>query len=123
MEPEEEAKLRAEYRAIAERRVRLGLLLAEVGKRNNIEVSSEELNRSIVARARSFPGQERQVFDYYTKNPGSLQELRAPLFEDKVVDHILGQAKVTDRPAKPEDVTRDPDDESKPEGAEDKKPA
>lgn len=108
----ETSKLKVEYREIAERRVRLGLLLAEVGRRNGVDVTPEELNRAIVGRARAFPGQERKVFDYYTKNPGAIQELRAPLFEDKVVDLILGQAKVVDRVVTVEDLMRDPDDDS-----------
>jgi trigger factor len=107
---EEEAKLQAEYRAIAERRVRLGLLLAEIGRRNNIEVTNEELSRAILARARGFPGQERKVFEYYTKNPQALQEVRAPLYEDKVVDHIVSQAKVAERVVSIPELLRDPDE-------------
>jgi trigger factor len=105
------AKLKAEYRDIAERRVRLGLLLAEVARRNNIDVAPEDLNRAIVARARQFPGQERKVFDYYTKNAQALQELRAPIFEDKVVDHILSKAKISDRVVTAEELAKVPEDE------------
>lgn len=108
---EETIKLKAEYRDIAERRVRLGLLLAEVARRNDINVTPEELNRAIVARARSFPGQERKVFDYYTKNANAIQELRAPIFEDKVVDYILAQAKVTDRAVTVDELKRGPEDD------------
>ncbi len=108
----EEIKLQVEYRAIAERRVRLGLLLADIGRRNGIEVSNDDLSRSLMARARGFPGQERKVFDYYTKNPSAMQELRAPLFEDKVVDHILSLAKVVDRTVSIAELMREPDDET-----------
>jgi trigger factor len=93
-----EEAARAEYRRIAERRVRLGLLLAEVGEKAGVKIEDDEMTRAIIERARSFPGQEKTVWDYYRKNPKALAELRAPLFEEKVVDHILGLAKVTDVP-------------------------
>jgi trigger factor len=92
-----EEAARADYRKIAERRVRLGLLLAEVGTKAGVKVADEEMTRALVARARSFPGQEKQVWDYYRNNNQALAELRAPLYEEKVVDHILGLAKVEDR--------------------------
>jgi trigger factor len=88
---------RADYRRIAERRVRLGLLLAEVGEKAGVKVDDSEVTQALVQRARAFPGQEQQVWDHYRKNPQALAELRAPIFEDKVVDHIVAQAKVTDR--------------------------
>jgi len=106
--PEEE--LKAEYRTIAERRVRLGLLLSEIGRRNDVQVTQEELNRAVVAEAQRYPGQERQVFDFFRKNPQAIDSLRAPLFEDKVIDYILGQAKVNDRTVSIEELARDPDD-------------
>jgi trigger factor len=106
--PEEEVK--AEYRQIAERRVRLGLLLSEIGKRNNVQVTQEELNRGLIAEARRFPGQERQVLEAYTKNPRALDALRAPIYEDKVVDHILNSVSLTDRTVTAEDLTRDEDE-------------
>ena len=84
-----EEAARAEYRAIAERRVRLGLLLAEVGAKADVKISDEEMTPALVARARAFPGQEKQVWDYYRNNPQALAELRAPIYEEKVVDHIL----------------------------------
>lgn len=87
----------AEYRSIAERRVRLGLLLSEVGTVNNIVIRQEEVNRLIAQEARQFPGQEKMVFEFYQKNPQALAQLRAPLYEDKVVDFIIELAKVTDR--------------------------
>ncbi len=92
---EEAAK--AEYHKIAERRVRLGLVLADVGEKTKVEITEEELREALFRRARSFPGQEREVIDYYMKNEQAMAELRAPIFEDKVVDHIIRQAKVTDR--------------------------
>jgi trigger factor len=97
---EEAAK--TEYRAIAERRVRLGLVLAEIGDRNNIKVTEEELTRAVVEQARRMPGKEQEVWDHFRKNPDALASLRAPIFEDKVVDYILELAKVTEK-----NVTRD----------------
>jgi trigger factor len=89
---EEEAK--RDYRKLAERRVRLGLILSEVGNRNKIAVSDEELNQALLQRVRQFQGQERQVYDYYRNHPEALNELRAPLYEDKVVDFIAELAHV-----------------------------
>jgi trigger factor len=88
---------RADYRKIAERRVRLGLVLADIGQKANITVSDEELSQALVARARQYPGQEREVWDFYKKNSRALAELRAPIFEEKTVDHLLGQMKVDER--------------------------
>ncbi len=90
-EPDDEAE-RQEFRAIAERRVRLGLLLSEVGLANNIEISRDELMRKVAEEARRFPGQERQVYEFYTKNPQAMAQLRAPIYEDKVVDFVLEMA-------------------------------
>ena len=87
---------RGEYRRIAERRVRLGLVLAQVGEGADIKVSDEEVDRALVERVRQYPGQERQVWEFYQKNPGARAELRAPIFEEKTVDHILAHVKVTD---------------------------
>ena len=89
---EEEA--RAEYRRIAERRVRLGLVLAQIGEKADIKVSDDEVSQALVERVRQYPGQERQVWEFYQKNPQALAEIRAPLFEEKVVDHLLSQVKV-----------------------------
>ena len=109
-----EEAARADYRRIAERRVRLGLLLAEVGAQSDVKVSDEELTNALIARARSFPGQEKQVWDFYRKNPQAMAELRAPLYEEKVVDHILSKAKVTDKPVSREELLRPEDDEEAP---------
>jgi trigger factor len=92
-----EEKARAEYRAIAERRVRLGLVLAEIGDRNGIRVTDEEVGRAIAERARQFPGREQQIWNYYRNNPAALAAVRAPIFEEKVVDFILELATVTER--------------------------
>jgi trigger factor len=88
---------RKEYRAIAERRVRLGLVLGTLGEKEGIQVNEQELQQSLMARARQFPGQEKQVFDHYRKNPGALIELRGPIFEQKVVDFLVSKAKVTEK--------------------------
>jgi trigger factor len=106
--PEEEVK--AEYRNIAERRVRLGLLLSEIGKRNTIQVNQEEVNRALIAEARRYPGQERQVIEAYRDNPRALDALRAPIYEDKVVDHILGSITLTDRTVTPEELAKEEDE-------------
>src|SRR5690606_37648195 len=113
--PEEEEK--AEYRAIAERRVRLGLLLAEVGRLNNITVTQDEVNRAMAEQARRFPGQERQVFEFFQKNPQAQASLRAPILEEKVCDFFLEMAQVTERKVGPDELMRDPDEEeAKPAG-------
>jgi len=106
--PEDE--LRADYRAIAERRVRLGLVLSEIGRRNEIQVTQDELNNAVIGEARRYPGQERQVIEYFQKNPQAIESLRAPLYEDKVVDFILERATVTDHTVTPEELMRDPDE-------------
>ncbi|MCC7284380.1 MAG: trigger factor [Acetobacteraceae bacterium] len=106
----DEATLKADYRAIAERRVKLGLLLAEIGRANTISVAENELKRAMQAQAMRFPGQEKQVFDYFAKNPQALEGLRAPIFEEKVVDFILELASVTERKVAPEELSADPAD-------------
>jgi trigger factor len=106
-----EEAARADYRKIAERRVRLGLLLAEVGTRAEVKVSDDEMTQALIARARSFPGQEKQVWDFYRNNSQALAELRAPIYEEKVVDHILGLAKIEDRKVTREELLKPIDDE------------
>ena len=108
-----EESARAEYRAIAERRVRLGLVLAEIGDQAKVEVTQEELRNALFREARRFPGQEKMVYEYFEKTPGAVQQLRAPIYEDKVVDHIVAQAKLTDRKVTREELLK------LPEGAED----
>lgn len=103
--PEDE--LRREYMAIAERRVRLGLLLSEVGRANNIQVTAEELNRAVLEEARRYPGRERQVFEFYQKNPEMVARLRAPLYEDKIIDFVLELAKPTERRVTPQELNEE----------------
>lgn len=106
---EEQAK--DEYRKIAERRVRLGLVLGEVGDKAEIQVSQDEMRRALVEQARRYPGQERMVYEFYEKNPNAIAELRAPIYEEKVVDHILEQAKPVDRKVDREELFKPEPDE------------
>ena len=106
-----EDELKAEYRKIAERRVRLGLVLGKLGEQNGITVAGDEVQRAILARARQFPGQEQQVFQFYAQNQQAQAEIRAPLFEDKVVDFIAELATVNDRKVDRETLFADPEDE------------
>jgi trigger factor len=101
---EEEA--RAQYRKIAERRVRLGLVVAEIGNENKIDVTEEEHQQALIAEVRRFPGQEQQVYDYYRKNPQALAGLRAPVFENKVVDFVAAEGKATDKPMDRNELAR-----------------
>jgi trigger factor len=102
-----EEELKKEYRDIAIRRVKLGLLLSEVGRVNDVQVSNDEMGRAIMNEARRFPGQERKVIDYYQKTPQAMIQLRAPLYEDKVVDFILDQAEVNERKVSVEEFTKE----------------
>ncbi|TDQ66401.1 trigger factor [Maritalea mobilis] len=92
-----EEKAREEYRGIADRRVRLGLVIAEIGNKNEIEVTEEEHQRALIAEVQKYPGQEQQVYDYFRNNQQALAGLRAPIFEDKVVDYVIELAEVTDK--------------------------
>jgi trigger factor len=112
-----EEKAREDYRRIAERRVRLGLVLAEVGERAGVKIADEEVTQAIVERARQFPGQEKVVWDYYRKNRQALAEIRAPIFEEKVVDHLLGQVKVADKKVAKEALFADEDAQDETEAA------
>ena len=102
--------LEKEYREIAERRVRLGLVLAEIGRGQEIQITQEEVNAALIAEARRFPGQEQQVIEMFQKNPQMVDQLRAPIYEDKVVDHILETATVTDKAVSKEDLFADEED-------------
>jgi trigger factor len=106
IDPEDKDKtddqLREEYRAIAARRVKLGLLLSEVGRRAQVDVKQDEIGRAVMSEARRYPGQERKVVEFYQNNAQALAQLRAPLYEDKVVDYIVDAAKVTERKVSPE---------------------
>ncbi len=105
-----EKKLKEEYQKIAERRVRLGLVLAEIGRANNVQVTDQELNNAIMAEARNYPGQERQVLDFYRQNPNAAAQMRAPIYEEKVCDLIFDTAKVTDTPITKEELLKEDDD-------------
>lgn len=123
-----EDELKAEYRKIAERRVRLGLVLAEIGNQNNIVVRDEEVSRALGQEASRYPGQEKQVIDFYRKNPGALAQLRAPIYEEKVVDFVLEIATVNDVTVSREALLAEDDEtpaasEAAPKKAAAKKPA
>jgi trigger factor len=107
--PEEDR--RADVRKIAERRVRLGLVIGEIGEKQKIEVTQDELKRALIARARSFPGQERMVYEFYEKNPSAVMDLKGPIFEDKVIDHIIGQAKPAERKVSVEELLKPVEDD------------
>jgi trigger factor len=109
---EEDEAAKAEYRKIAERRVRLGLLLAEVGNRNNITVTQDELNQAITREVRRHPGYERQALDFYRQNPEAVASLRAPIFEDKVVDFIVELARIPERRVSPQELLALPEADS-----------
>ena len=106
----DEATLRADYRAIAERRVRLGLLLSEIGRANGIQVAADEMTRAMRAEAGRYPGQEAQVMEFFRKNPQAADGLRGPIYEDKVIDFILELAKVEEATVSPEELSADPDE-------------
>ena len=106
-----EDKAKEEYRKIADRRVRLGLVLSEIGEKNKITVTDDEVGRAVIERARSMPGREKEVWDYYRSNAQALAQLRAPIYEDKVVDFILELANVTEKKVSREDLYKDDDAE------------
>ena len=119
---ETEDELRTEYREIAERRVRTGLVLAEIGSNNEIEVTQEEINQGLMERVRQFPGQEQEVFNYFRNNPEAMAQIRAPLFENKVIDFVIEQADVTEITVSIEELMAPPEEsEEKPKAK--KKPA
>ena len=100
-------KLKEEYRKIAERRVRLGLVLAEIGRENNVTVTDQELNNAIMAEARNYPGQEQAVLNFYRQNPNAAAGMRAPIDEEKVCDLIFDQAEVKEEAISKEDLLKD----------------
>ncbi len=106
-----EEAMQADYRKIAERRVRLGLVLAEIGEKNEIQVTEDELKQAMIEQMRRYPGQEQEVFKYFQDNPGAVAELRAPIFEDKTVDYILELANVTEKTVSREELFTVPDDD------------
>jgi trigger factor len=101
-----EQDARDQYKRIAERRVRLGLVVAEIGNQNKVEVSDEEHQQALIAEVRRFPGQEQQVYDYYRKNPQALASLRAPVFENKVVDYVADLGEVSEKTMTREELAR-----------------
>jgi trigger factor len=106
-----EEAARAEYRGIAERRVRLGLVLSEIGAKNSIQVTDDEMSRAVMERARQFPGQEQRIWEYYRKSPEATASLRAPLYEEKVVDFLLELVKSTEKTVSREELYRDEDED------------
>ncbi|WP_426418487.1 trigger factor [Bradyrhizobium genosp. A] len=107
-----EEKAKEEYRKIADRRVRLGLVLSEIGEKNKITVTDDEVGRAVIERARSMPGREKEVWDYYRSNAQALAQLRAPIYEDKVVDFILELANVTEKKVSREDLYKDDEEKT-----------
>src|SRR5437763_7532660 len=107
-----EEKAREEYRGIAERRVRLGLVLAEIGERNNITVTEDEMTRALVERTRQVPGREQEIWDYYRKNPSAVAAIRAPIFEEKVVDFLLELATVTEKKVTREELEKEDEEQT-----------
>jgi trigger factor len=101
-----------EYQKIADRRVRLGLVLSEIGEKNKITVTDDEVGRAVIERARSMPGREKEVWDYYRNNANALAQLRAPIYEDKVVDFILELATVTEKKVSREELFKEEDEKS-----------
>jgi len=106
-----EDELKTEYKDIAERRVRLGLILSDIGQANELQVEQAELNQAMMEQVRRFPGQEKEVFEYFQKTPQAIEQLRAPIYEDKVVDFVLEMAKVEDKAVTVEELMKDPDEE------------
>ena len=105
-----EEAARVDYRKIAERRVRLGLVLAEIGEEAGVKVTQEEMNAALMERVRQYPGEEKQVWDFFRNNPQAMAQIQAPLFEDKVVDHIVSKAKVTERKVSKDELTAEEQD-------------
>ena len=106
-----EEKAQEEYKTIADCRVRLGLVLAEIGEKNKISVTDDEVSRAVIERARSMPGREKEVWDYYRNNANALAQLRAPIYEDKVVDFLLELASVTEKKVTREELFKEEEDE------------
>ena len=111
--PEEKVKpedeLKAEYRRIAERRVRLGLVLAEMGRISDVRITEQEVNQALIREARQYPGQELEVVQFFQRNPNAMAQLRAPIYEDKVVDHILAVATVEETTVSRDELFREDD--------------
>jgi trigger factor len=109
-EGKSEEETRAEYRKIAERRVRLGLVIGEIADKNDLKITQDEMRKALIEQARRFPGQEKTVYEYYEKTPGALAELRAPIFEDKVVDFVIEKAKPADKKVSKDELFKTAED-------------
>ncbi len=106
-----EEKARKEYSDLAERRVRLGLVLSEIGEKSTVKITDEEVNQALMERVQQFPGQEHEVYEYYKNNPEALAELRVPIFENKVVDYILELASVKEKKVTPEELFKNTEED------------
>ncbi len=109
-----EDELRADYHKIAERRVRLGLVLAEIGEEAGVKVTQEELSAALMERMREYPGDEKEIWEFFRSNPQAMAQVQAPLFEDKVIDHILSKAQVTERKVSKEELVAPDEGEERP---------
>ena len=118
-----EEKAREEYRTLAERRVKLGLVLSEIGEKAGVEVSEDEMNKALYAQISQFPGQEKEIIEYFRKTPGAIAGLRAPIFEEKVVDHLLNEIKVTDKTVTKDELMAEDEEGDKPAKSAPKKKA
>ena len=107
-----DADLKSEYQKISERRVRLGILLSEIGRENGIQITREELSSAVMQQARMYPGQEEKIFEFYRKNPNQIDELRGPILEEKAVDFLLGKVKRTPKKISVEELLREDEDDT-----------
>ena len=112
LQDKSEEELKKEYGAIAERRVRLGLLLSEIARANNLQITREELSAAVMSQARNYPGQEDKVFEFYRKNPKEVDELKGPILEEKAVDFVLGKVKRAEKKISIEELMKDDEDEA-----------
>ncbi|MCV9943064.1 MULTISPECIES: trigger factor [unclassified Rhizobium] len=110
-----EEKAREEYKVLAERRVRLGLVLSEIGEKAGVEVSEDEMQRAIYEQLRQYPGQEKQILEFFRSQPGAAASIRAPIFEEKVIDHLLTEIDVTDKKVTKEELLAEEEGEAKAE--------
>ena len=108
--PEDE--LRTEYQGLAERRVKLGLLLSEIARQNQLVISEEEIVRQVMVEAQQYPGQESQVIDYYTQHPEAKEALKGPILEEKVVDFLIEKVKLEEKSCSLKELTSNTDDEA-----------
>ncbi|KQT60514.1 MULTISPECIES: trigger factor [unclassified Aureimonas] len=107
-----EEKARDEYRRLAERRVRLGLVLSEIGEKAGVQITDEELQRAVFEQVRRYPGQEQQIYEFFRSNPEAVASLRAPIYEEKVVDHLLNEVEVTDKTVSKEELMKEDDEDA-----------